>query len=104
MTPLERSARARRGARTRARMAAVNPQLTPRQEQLRRFIERHWTACGRPPSNKNMRAALDLNSHGALSRLLSVLVARGVIVRGAVSVSWLRPISLSHETARAKAA
>ena len=59
MTVSPRSAASRRGARSRARRAALDPtRLTKRQTQLLVFIVQFWSERGHSPNIAQMQAAL----------------------------------------------
>ncbi len=99
MTVSPRSQASRRGARSRARRAALDPnRLTKRQTQLLVFILKFWTEHGHSPTIAQMLAAMGYSSHGSLIRLLNVLEWRGHIVRGVVPTAQMRLLSLSRET------
>ena len=98
-TVAERSAAGRKAARTRAKIAALNPAKPTRQEgRLLTFIIKFRVARGHSPTQLMMMGFLGYRSQGALARLLDGLERKGHIDRGPVPVAQMRIFSHSRET------
>ena len=58
-----------------------NDPLTPRQKQVLQLIRRHLSACGAPPTIRELREGLALNSLRGVTVHLDALVRKGYIQR-----------------------